>query len=44
MTPQNLAAHRDDPNFGFWTNLKEGYDFLRFGDASPGQEVRLLRR
>lgn len=25
MTPQNLAAHRDDPNFGFWKNLKEGY-------------------
>jgi murein L,D-transpeptidase YafK len=26
MTADNLAAHRDDPNFAFWQNLKEGAD------------------
>lgn len=26
MTPANLAAHRDNPNFEFWMDLKVGYD------------------
>lgn len=26
MTPENLATYRDDPNFKFWMNLKDGYD------------------
>lgn len=26
MTPENMARNRNDPNFGFWTNLKQGYD------------------
>ncbi|WP_210205783.1 L,D-transpeptidase family protein [Hoeflea marina] len=26
MTPQNLAAHSDNPNFSFWMDLKAGYD------------------
>ena len=26
MTPQNMARYRDDPNYGFWQNLKDGYD------------------
>ena len=26
MTPQNLALFRNDPNFQFWLNLKEGVD------------------
>ena len=26
MTPENMAAYRDDPNFEFWMDLKEGYD------------------
>ncbi|TDW25226.1 murein L,D-transpeptidase YafK [Rhizobium azibense] len=35
MTPQNLAAHRDDPNFGFWKNLKEGYDIFEVRRREP---------
>lgn len=26
MTAENLAAHRNDPNFDFWMDLKAGYD------------------
>ncbi|MGI9402443.1 MAG: L,D-transpeptidase family protein [Rhizobiaceae bacterium] len=26
MTAENLAAHRRDPNFDFWMDLKAGYD------------------
>lgn len=26
MTPKNLAAHKDNPNFDFWMELKAGYD------------------
>lgn len=26
MTPQNMAAHADNPNFEFWMELKAGYD------------------
>ncbi|WP_230722873.1 L,D-transpeptidase family protein [Martelella mediterranea] len=26
MTPENLAAHNDNPNFDFWMDLKAGYD------------------
>jgi len=26
MTPENMAKNRNDPNFSFWTNLKQGYD------------------
>ncbi|ARQ10586.1 hypothetical protein NXC12_CH02575 [Rhizobium etli] len=35
MTPQNLAAHRDDPNFAFWKNLKEGYDIFEVRRREP---------
>lgn len=35
MTPQNLAAHRDDPNFAFWKNLKEGYDIFDVRRREP---------
>lgn len=28
MTPENLAAHRDDPNLPFWFNLKRGHDIF----------------
>ncbi|WP_176539255.1 murein L,D-transpeptidase family protein [Rhizobium sp. M1] len=35
MTPQNLAAHRDDPNFAFWKNLKEGYDIFEVRRWEP---------
>ena len=27
MTPENMAR-QDDPNFAFWKNLKEGYDYF----------------
>ena len=26
MTPENMARHRNNPNFAFWQNLKEGAD------------------
>jgi murein L,D-transpeptidase YafK len=26
MTPENMARHRNNPNFAFWQNLKEGSD------------------
>ena len=26
MTAENMTAHRGDPSFAFWTNLKEGFD------------------
>lgn len=26
MTPENMAAYRDDTNFEFWMDLKKGYD------------------
>ncbi|MDR6826327.1 murein L,D-transpeptidase YafK [Bosea sp. BE271] len=26
MTPENMARHRNNPNFAFWQNLKEGVD------------------
>ncbi|MBB4168906.1 murein L,D-transpeptidase family protein [Rhizobium sp. BK538] len=35
MTPQNLAAHRDDLNFAFWRNLKEGYDIFEVRRHEP---------
>jgi murein L,D-transpeptidase YafK len=35
MTPQNLAAHRDDPNFAFWKNLKQGYDIFDVRRREP---------
>ena len=28
MTPQNLAAYRDDPNMAYWQNLREGVDYF----------------
>jgi murein L,D-transpeptidase YafK len=35
MTPENLAAHRDDPNMPFWKNLKEGYDIFEARHREP---------
>ncbi|MFJ6322085.1 MULTISPECIES: hypothetical protein [unclassified Rhizobium] len=35
MTPENLAAHRDDPNLPFWKNLKEGYDVFEVRRREP---------
>lgn len=35
MTLENMAAHRSDPNFEFWKNLKEGYDAFEFSKHQP---------
>jgi murein L,D-transpeptidase YafK len=39
MTPENLARHRDDPNFRFWTMLKEGYDHFELTKTPPKVDV-----
>ena len=39
MTGENMAAHRDDPNFAFWTNLKEGYDAFEVRRRPPELSV-----
>lgn len=39
MTPENMARHRDDPNFAFWKNLKEGYDHFELTKAPPKVDV-----
>jgi len=35
MTPQNMARNRDNPNFDFWMNLKEGYDAFEVTRTPP---------
>ncbi|KMO38092.1 hypothetical protein VQ03_17990 [Methylobacterium tarhaniae] len=35
MTPQNLAKFRNDPNIGFWRNLKEGSDYFEALNEEP---------
>ncbi|KAA0971183.1 murein L,D-transpeptidase [Aureimonas fodinaquatilis] len=35
MTPQNMAKHRTDPNFSFWTDLKRGYDSFEVARRQP---------
>tara|TARA_R110002051_G_scaffold123095_1_gene196118 strand:- start:17772 stop:18785 length:1014 start_codon:yes stop_codon:yes gene_type:complete len=35
MTPANMARNRNDPNFDFWTNLKQGYDILQVTGRQP---------
>ncbi len=35
MTPENMAKNRNDPNFGFWTNLKQGYDSFEVTGRPP---------
>lgn len=39
MTPQNMAEHRDDPNFEFWKMLKEGYDHFEITRVPPKVNV-----
>jgi murein L,D-transpeptidase YafK len=39
MTPENMARHRDDPNFEFWQNLKRGYDHFEVTQRVPDVEV-----
>ncbi|NGM33269.1 murein L,D-transpeptidase [Methylobacterium sp. DB0501] len=35
MTAQNLAKFRNDPNIGFWRNLKEGSDYFEALHEEP---------
>jgi len=35
MTPQNLAANRNDPNFAFWSDLKKGNDIFEVTRRPP---------
>ena len=39
MTPENMARHRDNPNFDFWQNLKVGYDHFELTKTPPKVEV-----
>ncbi|MFZ2099377.1 MAG: murein L,D-transpeptidase family protein [Oricola sp.] len=39
MTPENMARHRDDPNFQFWTMLQEGYDHFELTKTPPKVDV-----
>lgn len=35
MTAKNMAAHRNDPNFGFWKTMKVGYDAFQATRREP---------
>jgi murein L,D-transpeptidase YafK len=35
MSPRNLAEHRNDPNMGFWRDLKTGYDIFEVERREP---------
>jgi len=39
MTPENMARHRDNPNFEFWQMLKEGYDHFELTRLPPRIDV-----
>lgn len=39
MSAQNLARYHNDPNFGFWSNLKEGYDHFELTKTPPKVDV-----
>jgi murein L,D-transpeptidase YafK len=39
MTAQNMAAHRDDPNFDFWRTMKTGYDSFEATRSPPKVSV-----
>ncbi len=35
MTPKNMAENRNDPNFAFWSDLKQGYDIFEVARRQP---------
>ncbi|MDX8477913.1 murein L,D-transpeptidase family protein [Mesorhizobium sp. VK24D] len=35
MTPENMARNRSNPNFEFWTNIKQGYDYFEVTKREP---------
>lgn len=39
MTAANMARYRDDPNYAFWKNLKEGYDHFEITKVPPKVDV-----
>ena len=39
MTAANMARYKDDPNYGFWSNLKEGYDHFEITKTPPKVDV-----
>jgi murein L,D-transpeptidase YafK len=41
MTRRNMEAHRDSEWYGFWRNLKEGYDYFEAEGRPP--DVRVAR-
>src|SRR5690606_8019810 len=38
-TAANMARYKDDPNFEFWTMLKEGYDHFEITKVPPKVDV-----
>jgi murein L,D-transpeptidase YafK len=39
MTAANMARYRNDPNYAFWTMLKEGYDHFEIAKVPPKVDV-----
>ncbi len=39
MTPANMARYRQDSNYPFWQNLKEGYDHFEITKVPPKVDV-----
>ena len=39
MTAENMARYRSDPNYEFWTMLKEGYDHFEITRSPPKVDV-----
>ncbi|MGD9913000.1 MAG: hypothetical protein AB7S80_02885 [Rhizobiaceae bacterium] len=39
MTAANMARYRNDPNYPFWQNLKEGYDQFEITKVPPKVDV-----
>ena len=39
MTAENMARHKDDPHFGFWKMIKQGYDHFEITKRPPKVDV-----
>ena len=39
MTAENMARYKGDPNYEFWSNLKEGYDYFQITKVPPKVDV-----
>ncbi|MBO6902892.1 MAG: L,D-transpeptidase family protein [Rhizobiaceae bacterium] len=39
MTAENMARYQDDPNYQFWSMLKEGYDHFEITKVPPKVDV-----